>query len=314
MAEEALETAAFSLVGSSADFVSGGVAGMAGVVAGAPLDTVRVRQQQPTMGGTKQGAFRLLHGMLRREGFTSLFRGMSYPMSTAAVQNAICFEAYEIMARYLGRYLNLDSSSHTSQAFPPSALPISWVFWSGCFAGAVQTVIVTPIDLLKIRLQLQTVRPGSLEYVGPLRMLRLLVSTEGIPALYRGTVVTALRDIPSHGVYFAAFERLREYFDPGCRSGNAKSSEASIWAAGGIAGAVSWLVIYPLDVVKSRVQATTASSAPFKSWIECMSQSVAKEGPSILVRGLGSTLTRAFLVNSAIFSVYESLHRHLQQH
>jgi solute carrier family 25 carnitine/acylcarnitine transporter 20/29 len=311
MAEEALETAAFSLAGSSADFVSGGVAGMAGVVAGAPLDTVRVRQQQPTMGRPKEGAFRLLHGMLKREGFTSLFRGMSYPMSTAAVQNAICFEAYEVMARYLGRQLH--SSSHIRQN-SPSALPFSWVFWSGCFAGAVQTVIVTPIDLLKIRLQLQTARPGSLEYVGPLRMLRLLMSTEGIPALYRGTVVTALRDIPSHGVYFAAFEGLREYFDPGSRSGTAKSSEASIWAAGGIAGAVSWLVIYPLDVVKSRIQATTTTSAPFNSWIECMSQSVVKEGPGILVRGLGSTLTRAFLVNSAIFSVYEYVHHHLQQH
>lgn len=309
MAEEALETAAFSLAGSSADFVSGGLAGMAGVVAGAPLDTVRVRQQQPTIGGPKESnhAYHLLRGMLRREGFTSLFRGTTYPMSTAAIQNAVCFEAYEVMARYLGR---LGTSVDTGLTSP---LPLSWVFWSGCFAGAVQTAIVTPIDLLKIRLQLQTARPGSFAYVGPLSMLRFVISTEGIPALYRGTVITALRDIPSHGVYFAAFEGLREYLDPGCRSGRAKSHEASIWAAGGIAGAVSWLVIYPLDVVKSRIQATTASCAPYKSWTECMRQSVAKEGPGILARGLSSTLTRAFLVNSAIFSVYESVHRHLQR-
>lgn len=62
----------------------------------------------------------------------------------------------------------------------------------GMFAGAVQTMISTPVDLLKIRQQLQLVPPGSPRYVGPLQLLQHILSTEGLPGdhtvagFYRG--------------------------------------------------------------------------------------------------------------------------------
>ena len=52
------------------------------------------------------------------------------------------------------------------------------------FAGAVQTLISTPVDLLKIRQQLQLVTPASSQYVGPLQLLRHILSTEGLPGDY----------------------------------------------------------------------------------------------------------------------------------
>lgn len=47
-------------------------------------------------------------------------------------------------------------------------------------AGAVQTVISSPVELLKIRLQLQTSMPGSPSYVGSYGMLQRIISTEGM--------------------------------------------------------------------------------------------------------------------------------------
>lgn len=47
-------------------------------------------------------------------------------------------------------------------------------------AGAVQTAISCPVELLKIRLQLQTVLPGSPGYIGPWGMLRHVLTTEGV--------------------------------------------------------------------------------------------------------------------------------------
>lgn len=64
---------------------AGGFAGACGVVAGQPLDVVRIRQQaQRGAGGS--GATNLARAILRAEGARALFRGMAYPLGTAALQ------------------------------------------------------------------------------------------------------------------------------------------------------------------------------------------------------------------------------------
>ena len=55
---------------------------------------------------------------------------------------------------------------------------------TGMFSGAVQTAISTPVDLLKIRQQLQTVRSGMASYVGPLHLLGQVLKTEGLPGVH----------------------------------------------------------------------------------------------------------------------------------
>ena len=52
---------------------------------------------------------------------------------------------------------------------------------AGMFSGAVQTLISTPVDLLKIRQQLQTTKPGMASHVDPLQLLWRIVATEGLP-------------------------------------------------------------------------------------------------------------------------------------
>ena len=53
------------------------------------------------------------------------------------------------------------------------------------FSGAVQTLISTPVDLLKIRQQLQSAQPGSASYIGPLQLLRSILRAEGLPGANR---------------------------------------------------------------------------------------------------------------------------------
>lgn len=302
--EEGLETTAFVLTESTSDLISGGIGGMAGVLAGAPLDTIRIRQQQAVSGRVSAPA--LLRSTLINEGFPALFRGMSYPLCTAALQNAVCFHSYGSATRHI-----MAPHANLAQCAVPS---LSQVFWAGCFAGLVQTFVVTPIDLLKIRLQLQTAVPGSPAYRGPLRTLQSTLQTDGFCGLYRGAVITAIRDVPSHGVYFAAFEGAREWLTPGSREqrGSSRQSAAAIWAAGGIAGAVSWVSVYPFDVIKSRLQATSAAASPWRGWVDCAMQAVQNEGVGVFFRGLNATLCRAFLVNGAIFTAFEASHNVLK--
>ncbi|KAL4859060.1 Mitochondrial arginine transporter BAC2 [Chlorella vulgaris] len=295
--EPGMEPAALQLSESVRDFVAGGIGGACGVIAGQPLDTIRIRQQQPGYSG---GAALLARSIVAVEGLRSLFRGMGFPLCTAAMQvyfcrNAVVFQSYGIAARHLTG----------GQQGPLSLLQVTC---AGCFAGAVQTAVIVPVDLLKIRMQLQTAVRGAPGYIGPLALLGSVLRAEGLRGLYRGTTITCIRDLPSHGVYFAVYEITRELLEPGSRA-NGSSNAAALWAAGGIAGSVSWLSVYPFDVVKTRVQAAAAAQSPYRGWVDCARQSLANEGREVFFKGLSTTLARAFLVNGAIFSAYELAHK-----
>lgn len=102
-----------------------------------------------------------------------------------------------------------------------------------------------------------------------------------------------------------------------------------ILLAGGIAGVVTWASIFPLDVVKTRVQ-TQAFSAPVvtgeegtllpqeqrkpfrrKGAVEMARLAYANEGAAVFFRGLGICSVRAFVVNAVQWAVYEWMMRML---
>lgn len=289
------------------EFLAGGMGGMAGVMAGHPLDTVRIRLQQPRLvaSATPTTATGLIKHIVSTEGAMALFKGMATPLATIAFQNAVAFQAYALFSRAL--------SDRTSQE------PLSYqkVAIAGIAAGTIQTAILTPVDLIKIRLQIATDRrakKSSLQspQAGPLGLVRNIVRREGIKGLYRGWTATVIRDAPSHAVYFGTYEYMRELLHPGCRT-DSEESLSTMLVSGGLAGSLSWLCCYPLDVVKSRLQAQGAGGAPpqYHGIMDCIRTSARQEGNKVFWRGLGPSLARAFLVNGAIFSAYELSLRYL---
>lgn len=74
--------------------------------------------------------------------------------------------------------------------------------------------------------------------------------------------------------------------------------------AGGLAGTISWLCTFPIDTVKSRLQADGVSGKPiYKGMWDCARHGYQVEGLSFFSRGLSSTLIRAFVMNAATFFV-----------
>jgi solute carrier family 25 carnitine/acylcarnitine transporter 20/29 len=330
--EEGLQTSAIELSEGTRDFLSGGIAGAAGVVVGNPLDVAKSRSQ--VFPDTK--ALSHLKSIVTKEGFSSLFKGMSYPLTSSMLQNAVVFHSYGTALRFFG-HSNTNTIDPTLQTSPPQRQSLTHhIFTAGCFAGAIQTLVVTPIDLLKINLQLQTAIPSCPSYRGPIQMALDIFRQHGlIRGLYRGAVITALRDIPSHGVYFTVFELTRECFikynsDKGGEKmaihneGNNGTMNAlfttdamAILGAGGLAGSMSWASIYPLDVVKTRYQSrhhrsSSSSSTSSRNCIksaglwECAVNTYKEGGLKTFTRGFWATMCRAFIVNGAIFGAYEA--------
>ncbi|XP_054781409.1 mitochondrial arginine transporter BAC2-like [Prosopis cineraria] len=279
-------------VGSSwsREFVAGGVGGMAGVISGYPLDTLRIHQQNSNM---PTSVFSLIKDVVSNEGLASLYRGMAAPLAAITFQNAMIFQTYAVLSRAF------DSS--VSENSPPSYRSVAL---AGLITGALQSTIVSPVELVKIRLQLQ--RKGQLKESceGPLSATRKIWKREGLRGIFRGFSITILRDAPSHGVYFWTYEYMREQLHPGCRK-TSQESLSTMLIAGGLAGVVSWIGSYPLDVIKTRLQAQTQSSLKYTGILDCVGQSVREEGHNVLWRGIGTTVGRAFIVNGAVFAAYE---------
>lgn len=209
------------------------------------------------------------------------------------------FQIYAV----LSRAFNTSSSPHDPPSYKGVAL-------GGVGTGAIQSLLLSPVELIKIQLQLQnpsgllkahqTYRPR-----GPMDVARTIFQREGLRGIYRGFGITALRDAPSHGFYFWTYEYMREQLHPGCRK-NGDENLRTMLVSGGLAGVASWVCCYPLDVVKTRLQAQSGI-APLKynGIVDCLRKSVRDDGYGVLWRGLGTAVCRAFLVNGAIFAAYE---------
>ncbi|CAJ1951169.1 unnamed protein product [Sphenostylis stenocarpa] len=274
---------------SGREFVAGGFGGIAGIVSGYPLDTLRIRLQNSKNGS----ASTIFRHMVFKEGPTSLYRGMAAPLASVTFQNAMVFQTYAVLSRAFDSSVSLKD--------PPS---YKGVALGGTGTGALQSLLLSPVELIKIRLQLQNANQMTESTKGPIRLAENIWRKEGLRGIYRGLGVTMIRDGPSHGLYFWTYEYMRERFHPGCRKSGEESLHTML-VAGGLAGVASWISCYPFDVVKTRLQSQTPSSLKYKGIIDCFKKSVHEEGYSVLWRGLGTTVTRAFLVNGAIFSAYE---------
>ena len=176
---------------------------------------------------------------------------MAPPIVAYGALNAVLFATYN---RSLARLAELSR--------PP--LPPTIAVWTaGATSGLATSAISTPSELVKCRAQLSAPASTASSSWG---IARELVATYGLRGLYIGGVVTSLRDAIGYGFYFATYHGVRQ----GCfggddcdgSGGSGGSSSAAVLIAGGIAGMATWASIYPLDVIKTRVQTQVLPSLP----------------------------------------------------
>ncbi|XP_050474171.1 mitochondrial basic amino acids transporter-like isoform X1 [Bombus huntii] len=256
------------------DFFAGCVGGCAGIVVGYPLDTIKVHMQTQDYRNPKyKGNWDCFRTLLAKESVAGLYRGMSSPLAGVALVNAVIFGVYGQTQKYI-----------------PDPASLTSYFAAGALAGIVQSPICSPIELAKTRMQLQA---SAARFSGPLQCLKHAYTREGYRGVFKGLNVTLLREAPSFGVYFLVYEALTKMPD------NVPVSTPRMLLAGGLAGTASWVISYPLDVIKSRIQ---ADGNRYAGLIDCVRQSVKTEGYSCLYRGLSSTIVRAFPTNAVTFT------------
>uniref|UniRef100_A0A3P9I8J3 Mitochondrial basic amino acids transporter n=1 Tax=Oryzias latipes TaxID=8090 RepID=A0A3P9I8J3_ORYLA len=268
------------------DFLAGCFGGAAGVLVGHPFDTVKVRLQvQPVDKPLYRGTYHCFQSIIRQESVLGLYKGIGSPMMGLTVINAIVFGVHGNTMRFL------EEDTPTNQ------------FFAGAAAGAIQCVVCCPVELAKTRMQMQGIgekKASRKTYRSSLDCLVHIYRQEGVRGVNRGMVTTLIRETPGFGAYFWSYDVLTRSL--GCEP-DSRFIIPKLLFAGGMAGIASWIVTYPADVIKSRLQMDGAGGVQrYSSIMDCVRQSIGKEGYMVFTRGLTSTLLRAFPVNATTFA------------
>ncbi|KAI9345972.1 mitochondrial carrier domain-containing protein [Pilaira anomala] len=220
-----------------------------------------------------------------------MFKGVLSPVVGLAGLNALLFVSYGSILRYLEPNREQD----------PTLLQI---YLAGTGAGIACFFFSTPTDLIKIKTQMTKIPKTTLE------ITKQVYLKNGLQGFYQGGVITMIRDAPSYGIYFWAYEGMKRLLEV-----KFDDSAWKLLLAGGMAGTMSWASIYPIDVVKSRLQmqqnqkhvdsTSLLNDRPYASIKDCVVRSYKAEGPSVFFRGLWPTLLRGFPVNAVTFYIYE---------
>ncbi|KAL8212800.1 UNVERIFIED_CONTAM: hypothetical protein K2H54_058793 [Gekko kuhli] len=331
MAEDPQKRPSQAPISPVKNFFAGGFGGVCLVFVGHPLDTIKVRlqtQPKPLPGQSLiySGTFDCFKKTLVQEtqrgflgcmatvrpsaaarlcsrswahwgsqavqlppGIRGLYKGMAAPIVGVTPMFAVCFFGFG-----LGKKLQ--------QRTPDDVLTYPQLFAAGMLSGVFTTAIMAPGERIKCLLQIQAAS-GETKYGGPLDCAKQLYREAGIRGVYKGTVLTLMRDVPASGMYFMTYEWLKNILTPQGQSVS-DLSVPRILFAGGMAGIFNWAVGIPPDVLKSRFQTAPPGKYP-NGFRDVLRELVREEGVMSLYKGFTAVMIRAFPANAACFLGFE---------
>ncbi|KAE9613343.1 hypothetical protein Lal_00027297 [Lupinus albus] len=205
-------------------------------------------------------------------------------------------------------------------------------FVEGGIASIIAGCSTHPLDLIKVRMQLQgesnpvpvrNIRPelafqtrSSIHVapspqtpqikprVGPIAVGIRLVQQEGVAALFSGVSATVLRQTLYSTTRMGLYDVLKQKWSIGGNMPLSRKIEAGL-----IAGGVGAAVGNPADVAMVRMQADgllpPAKRRNYKSAMDAISTMVKREGVTSLWRGSSLTVNRAMLVTASQLASYD---------
>lgn len=271
------------------DLLAGTAGGIAQVLVGQPFDTTKVRIQTSSIPTT---AKKVIGDLLRKEGPLAFYKGTLTPLVGVGACVSFQFGVNEAMKRYF-HYRN-PKGSHT--------LTLPQYYACGFIGGLSNSFLASPIEHVRIRLQTQTASGASAVYKGPWDLIKQLKSKG---ALMRGLGTTAIRESHGCGVYFLTYEALVAHQ---IHKGISRS-EIPAWklcSYGAISGTSLWLMVFPMDVIKSVMQTDNLDNPKFGRNMVTVARTMYKQyGIRSFFKGFGPIMVRAAPANAGTFATFE---------
>jgi len=259
-----------------------------GILIGHPFDSLKTRLQAGSLYAGKQGA-------------TKLYAGIWPPLLTAGTIQSINFSLYEWSKKQI---LDKNTNPILYQCFGQSYLQS--VFWSGSIAGAAISIATTPISFMKVRQQ--------------------LLLKETVVQIWKANPLSFYRAYPcmfwmesfGRGVYLHAYESSKQFLSHTLKSQSFNMGDRSYdflvrALSASWAGCFSWFCVFPLDVIKTRLQ-LDFNGVKYKGTWDCGVKMYKEGGLPPFFRGLTFTLIRAAPVATSVLLTYDYTKSYLESY
>ncbi|KAG1772809.1 hypothetical protein EDD22DRAFT_976463 [Suillus occidentalis] len=283
---------------------------------GYPLDSLKSRLQTTK---TRMPVLKLAGIVYREEGVTGFYRGLWIPLVTISFVRAASFTIYSSTKEYC-RKNNYFTGDRASDAALAGGL-------SGALSGSLISFTSAPFELVKVRRQLEysIAATKGVQMVKPpntIDAVREIFRTHGLSGLWIGFRLHFVRDTAGTALYFFEYDAIRHLLGRQ-RSGEQGPTPAWLpiptslipFVCGSLAGVTSWALIYPLDVVKTKVQQRALAGTPPKGVWETLRRLVRGPDPkdpkpvlagiARIYRGLGVSAVRSITTHGLLWTFFD---------
>jgi len=262
---------------------AGMLGGSIGVGVAYPLDTLKTKLQarETCADEPQQSPLSVAIAIVKEEGIGGFYGGVSSTMAGQAAIKGVVFFVYEWAK---GAFSGL------------SSVTLSLIL-AACLSGAVGSFVVTPVE--RIKCVMQATEVGT--YSSPLACIAQLRRTDGFYGLLtRGLGATLLREVPAYAFYFVSYDLVKTHLL------SASLVPASIipLVGGAVAGAMAWVPVYPVDVVKTNIQVLDGSGGD-DGFVGTAKKLWAAGGVWAFWDGIGPKLARAVVNHAVTFYVFD---------
>ncbi|KAM0335593.1 hypothetical protein ACHAQA_000641 [Verticillium albo-atrum] len=310
-------------------FLAGAVAGGVSRTATAPLDRLKVyllvntkSSSDTALAALKQGrplaalanagkpfgdAFR---DLWQAGGMRSLFAGNGLNVIKIMPESAIKFGSYEAAKRALAKL-----EGHND----PKRINSYSKFTAGGIAGMVAQFCVYPLDTLKFRLQTSTVQGGLTGNALVIDTAKKMWLAGGFRSAYRGVTMGLIGMFPYSAIDMGTFELLKTSYKKyaaqyhGIHEEDAKPGNIVTGIIGASSGAFGASVVYPLNVLRTRLQTqgTAMHPATYTGIWDVAQKTMKNEGMRGMYKGLTPNLMKVAPALSITWVMYENSKRML---
>ncbi|KAM3848414.1 mitochondrial adenyl nucleotide antiporter SLC25A23-like [Vipera latastei] len=169
---------------------------------------------------------------------------------------------------------------------------------AGAMAGAVSRTGTAPLDRLKVFMQVHASKNNTMNVLGGLKGM---IHEGGLCSLWRGNGINVLKIAPESAIKFMAYEQIKR----GIRGQQESLRVQERFVAGSLAGATAQTIIYPMEVMKTRL--ALGKTGQYSGVADCARQILQKEGIPAFYKGYLPNMLGIIPYAGIDLAVYETL-------